>query len=129
MKSDYINFSVTPAMLAKYLRLVCKGKQVNKVDPVVENGDTLAYYVEFSNGSGWNHIAADTRVTPVLSESPTGHLVFEADNPVKGILGTLKNVVDVMMLHIWLGIKSIFIVQISHICIIPQKTSQAFIGK
>ena len=89
------NFSVTPAMLTKYLRLVCKGKQVEKVEPIVVNGDTLAYYVEFSNNFGWNLIAADTRVTPVLSEESSGCLLFEEAGSVNGILGTLKNVVDV----------------------------------
>lgn len=89
------NFSVSPAMLSKYLRLVCKGKQVEKVDPVIEDGDTLAYYVEFSNDAGWNLIAADTRVTPVLSEESSGCLLFEEAGSVNGILGTLKNVVDV----------------------------------
>lgn len=88
-------FNVTPTMLEKYLKLVCKGKQVGKIVPIIKKGETLAYYVEFSNNLGWNLIAADTRVTPVLSESPTGYLVFQDEGPVNGILGTLKNVIDI----------------------------------
>ena len=83
-------------MLEKYLKLVCKGKQVGKIVPIIKKGETLAYYVEFSNNLGWNLIAADTRVTPVLSESPTGYLVFQDEGPVNGILGTLKNVIDIV---------------------------------
>ena len=88
-------FFVTESMLKKYLRLVNRERTVELIEPVVEDGEVLAYYVQFSDGSGWNLIAADARVTPVLSEASKGKLVLETDGPVNGILGTLKNIVDV----------------------------------
>lgn len=103
--SSYETFSVAPkgdadffvseSMLSKYLRLVCKGREVDLIEPIVEDSVTLAYYVQFSENKGWNLIAADTRVTPVLSESPSGSFIREEEGPSNGILGTLKNVVDV----------------------------------
>ncbi|MBQ6311569.1 MAG: C10 family peptidase [Bacteroidales bacterium] len=91
----YDDFFVTESMLKKYLRIVNKGRIVDLIEPVVENGEVLAYYVRFSDNSGWNLIAADTRATPVLSEASKGQLELDAGGPVNGILGTLKNVVDV----------------------------------
>lgn len=90
-----VDFFVSESMLSKYLRLVCKGREVDLIEPIVEDGVTLAYYVKFSEDKGWNLIAADTRVTPVLSESPSGSFIREEEGPSNGILGTLKNVVDV----------------------------------
>lgn len=89
-----VDYFVSESMLSKYLRLVCKGREVDLIEPVVEEGSTLAYYVQFSNDKGWNLISADTRVTPVLSEAPSGVFHLDGDGPEGGILGTLKNVED-----------------------------------
>lgn len=87
-------FSVTPSMLSKYLRLVIRGKSVESVEPMIEDGDTLAYYVQFANGKGWDLIAADSRITPLLVSSPDGSLDENSD-PARIALGTLKHVKDV----------------------------------
>lgn len=87
-------FFVSESMLSKFLRLVYRGKEVDLIEPVVEGVSILAYYVQFSNGKGWALIAADSRVTPILSEAPSGALNLDGDGPVGGILGTLKNVED-----------------------------------
>ena len=113
---------------------------MGKIVPIIKKGETLAYYVEFSNNLGWNLIAADTRVTPVLSESPTGYLVFQDEGPVNGILGTLKNVIDivdntyflmnwvmmaiVMMLLIWLEPSNIIIMRIFLVYIMSPRAIQ-----
>lgn len=77
------NFSVTPLVLNTFLRHFSQGKDVESVEPITE-GDTLAYYVQFSNNMGWVLISADKRISPVLSSSDEGAIDFhnlDLENP------------------------------------------------
>ena len=68
------SYSVTPSMLSKYINLISKNKKWEFIEPIIDNGDTLAFYVQYSNNNGWVLIAADSRVTPILSYSQSGIL-------------------------------------------------------
>ncbi|MBO7562838.1 MAG: C10 family peptidase [Bacteroidales bacterium] len=68
------SFSVTPSMLNKYLKLFCKKKKPDIIVPIIENGEVLAYYVQYADNKGWDLVAADSRITPILSSSEEGAL-------------------------------------------------------
>ena len=67
-------FSVTPTMILDYVRFASKEKMVGNIEPIIRDGDTLAYYVQYSNDGGWDLMAADTRMDPILVSSPSGSL-------------------------------------------------------
>lgn len=87
------SFVVSRSMLNRYLRLSKKTNRVSQITPIIRNGDTLLYYVEYSNNSGWDIVSADTRVSPLLAFSSEGSL-FSEDNeidisPISGLLETI----------------------------------------
>ena len=71
-KSKESPFEVSQSLLYKYVRLFKKGVRVKLIEPITESEELLAYYVEYSDNKGWDIIAADTRLTPVLVSSPEG---------------------------------------------------------
>lgn len=52
---------------------------VDEVKYVVENGDTVAYIINYANGGGFSIIAADNAVKPLLAFSDKGHFSMEND--------------------------------------------------
>lgn len=89
-KSDC--FNVTPSMLSNYIRLVCRGKSVESIEPIIEDGDTLAYYIQYAKGKGWDLIASDTRVSPRISGALGGILSLDTSDSKLYILSTFKNI-------------------------------------
>lgn len=94
---SYTSFSVTPLMLKRFLNLFSVGKNPELIEPIVEKGDTLAYYVQYANNKGWDIIAADTRVAPVLAMSECNQLSLEQnpDQTYSAIGGMLEFVKDI----------------------------------
>lgn len=92
INNEVENYSVTPLMVSKYVRLRGREAQVSQITPIIENGDTLAFYVEYHDG--WELIAADERVFPVLAKSEEGHINWtDTINPgVKAVRGMLNAV-------------------------------------
>ena len=89
------NYTVTPEMVCKYLNIARKGKTLNSLTPVVENGDTLAYVAQYADTLGWDLISGDRRLDPILANSETGVLnLSDTINPavgaVKGMIHTVK---------------------------------------
>lgn len=93
------NFSVSIETLSKYLKLFHKSKVIEKVEPVIKREDTLAFYVLFSNNSGWLLVSGDKRVPPLLASSESGTLsLSDTDNPaiqsLSVIIDNVKNIKD-----------------------------------
>lgn len=91
------SFSVTPSMLNKYLKLFCKNKKPDLIEPIIENGEILAYYVQYADNKGWDLIAADSRITPIVASSEEGYLSLKEkdDLSVDVIRGTLYFIKDI----------------------------------
>ncbi len=86
------DFCVSREMVDKYLRITKKQELVNRVEPKVENGDTLAYYVEFHHG--WALISGDQRLPQVLSQSEVGTVDWsDMNNPGIGAVRGMLNLV------------------------------------
>lgn len=88
-------FRVTPSMLNKYLNLFCKNKTPESIDVIIDDGDTLAYYVQYGNNRGWDLIAADTRIEPVLSAGSSSSMNALNEDAANVAMGSLKSVKDV----------------------------------
>ena len=91
------NYTVTPEMVCKYLYIARKGKTIDSLTPVIENGDTLAYVAQYTDSLGWDLISGDRRIPPVLANSNTGVLnLSDTINPavgaVKGMIYTVKTI-------------------------------------
>jgi len=85
------NYEVNASMLNHYLRLFHKNKRIDRIEPIVQNGDTIAYYVQFSNNEGWFLISGDIRISPVLASSEEGSLSLEDEkSPV------VRSVIDLL---------------------------------
>ena len=67
-------YTVTPEMVCKYLNVARKGKNINSLNPIVENGDTLAYVAQYDESQGWDLISGDRRLAPILAFSNEGIL-------------------------------------------------------
>jgi len=98
--SDY---NVTPSILAKYLNVKNKNKRYS-FTPLIENGDTLAYYVKYD--VGWEIIAADKRLSPVITKSDKGeldttHIDGQQISGILQYLKTLKHSNDTSVNGIW----------------------------
>ena len=90
-------YTVTPEMVCKYLNLARKGKNINSLNPIVENGDTLAYVAQYDESQGWDLISGDRRISPVLAFSDEGvlNIVDSINNPaVKAVCGMLQIIRD-----------------------------------
>ncbi|MBR4805165.1 MAG: C10 family peptidase, partial [Bacteroidales bacterium] len=68
------NFTVSNGTLSKYLKLFYKGKAIDKVEPIIKDGDILGYLVQYSNNNGWDVISSDIRLSPVLLSCPEGKI-------------------------------------------------------
>lgn len=67
------SYKVPFSTLLKYLH--SKGrKQDSTIKPLIDSGDTLAYYVQYHEG--WEIITADKRLLPVIMKSNNGQLDF-----------------------------------------------------
>lgn len=99
------SFEVSHSSLSKYLKVFKRNKSVEFVEPITEDGVTLAYYVKYANNQGWDLISADMRVTPVLASCSEGSLFLgDTKNPaiqaVKGMLSAVRDVrSESMLLH------------------------------
>ena len=86
-------YKVTFPTLLKYLN--SKGQnRYSAIKPLIDSGDTLAYYVQLREG--WEIIAADKRLLPVIMKSECGHLDFDHidqnfDQQIKNLLIYLKD--------------------------------------
>lgn len=88
------NYSVSRSMVEKFLRLRGREVQVRQISPVIEDGDTLAFYVEYNEG--WELLSADERISPVIAKSSVGRINWtDTINPgVKAARGMLNAVRD-----------------------------------
>ncbi|MBE6310829.1 MAG: hypothetical protein E7080_07245 [Bacteroidales bacterium] len=86
------NYTVTPEMVCKYLNIARKGKTINSLTPMIENGDTLAYVAQYADTLGWDLISGDRRIAPVLAFADSGIIdISDINNPaVKAVLGMLQ---------------------------------------
>ena len=91
-----VSYSVTPDMVCKYLNIARKGKTIDSITPVIEDGDTLAYVVQYTENKGWDLISGDKRVAPVLASASSGILnLNDTTNPaVKALNGMVQIVLD-----------------------------------
>ena len=91
------NYTVTPEMVCKYLNIARKGKTIDSLTPVIENGDTLAYVAQYADTLGWDLISGDRRLDPILGFSTSGILnINDTDNPsVNALQGMLDIVRDI----------------------------------
>ena len=85
---------VTLQLLDSYLKISGKLSHVISVVPVLDDLDTLAYYVEYDHG--WDLIAGDKRVQPILAHSDDGFINWsDTINPgiksVRGMLGIVRS--------------------------------------
>lgn len=86
---DDVDYKVDSRLLAKYLRLSGKSMRQHSVIPLVEDGDTLAYCIQYEDG--WDIIAGDKRCAPVMIKAETGVCnVYDYD--IQGLLEYIKNI-------------------------------------
>ena len=83
------NYLVSNSVLTRYLNLFHRGKSIDFIEPIVNSGDTLAYYVQFSN-DGWIVISGDTRFSPLLTFCPYGEMNLNDPENYKMILGMVE---------------------------------------
>ena len=103
------SYTVTPEMVCKYLNIARKGKTINSLTPMIENGDTLAYVAQYADTLGWDLISGDRRIAPVLAFADSGVLnLSDTINPavgaVKGMIGIVKETKeknDTLRNNIW----------------------------
>ena len=91
-----VSYSVTPDMVCKYLNIARKGKTIDSITPVIEDGDTLAYVAQYTGNNGWDLISGDKRVAPVLASASSGILnLNDTINPaVQALNGMVQIVLD-----------------------------------
>lgn len=90
------NYTVTPEMVCKYINLVHKGRGVNELSPIVQNGDTLAYLAQYADSLGWELISGDRRLDPILAYAENGILnLNDSINPgIVALNGMIQMVKD-----------------------------------
>lgn len=91
-----VSYSVTPDMVCKYLNIARKGKTIDSITPIIEDGDTLAYVAQYTGNNGWDLISGDKRVAPVLASASSGILnLNDTINPaVQALNGMVQIVLD-----------------------------------
>lgn len=82
MKETFINtnklnnkFNVTFISVKKFINIATHNDslvQLDKLDPVIYQGDTLLYIVNFKENKGWSIISADKRTPAILASSEKG---------------------------------------------------------
>ena len=86
---DNVVYKVDSRLLAKYLRLSGKSEQQHTVTPLVDDGDTLAYCVQYDDG--WDIISGDKRCAPVMITSDSGICNIH-DYDIQGLLDYIKDI-------------------------------------
>ena len=66
-------------MLKSYLKLTKRLNNVKEIVPMKDNGEVLAYIVQYEDG--WDMISADTRCCPILASSDEGIIDLNAQDP------------------------------------------------
>ncbi len=81
-------------MLKSYLKLTKRLNNVKEIVPMKDNGEVLAYIVQYEDG--WDMISADTRCCPILASSDEGIIDLNAQDPgtqsVWGMLSAVRNI-------------------------------------
>lgn len=83
------DYNVDSRLLAKYLRLSGKSMRQHSVIPLVEDGDTLAYCIQYEDG--WDIISGDKRCAPVMITSDSGICNIH-DYDIQGLLDYIKDI-------------------------------------
>lgn len=85
------DFKVSEHLLHKYLSI--KKETPTNITPIIIDGDTLAYLLEYVQG--WKLISGDQRLSPIISQSDNG--TFKLGNPnnpetrsLEGLLNYIK---------------------------------------
>lgn len=123
------DYTVTPEMVCKYLNIARKGKTIDSIIPVIEDGDTLAYVAQYTENKGWDLISGDKRVAPVLAFCETGTLNLNATerpaiNALNGIMQVVKDAKNDTIKHaIW---ESLELKEYNNQ---PQSRGSGYIGK
>lgn len=84
------NFTVSNGTLSKFLKLFYKGKDIDKAEPIIKEGDILGYLVQYSNNNGWDVISSDIRLSPVLLSCPEGKIDLTKSEDKSMIQGMLE---------------------------------------
>ena len=123
------DYTVTPEMVCKYLNIARKGKTIDSITPVIEDGDTLAYVAQYTGNNGWDLISGDKRVAPVLAFCETGTLNLNATerpaiNALNGMTQVVKEAKNDTIKHaIW---ESLEVKEYNNK---PQSRGSGYIGK
>ena len=92
--SEEEDYKVSNQMLWDYLRLVKKADKVENTLPLIREGDTLAYCVQYTQG--WDVISGDQRLSPTMMTSDNGEFETSAsgiyDSSVEGLLSYIKSI-------------------------------------
>lgn len=73
------SFNVSPRTASYFVEKYASQKEVKSIDPIIVDGDTIMYLVNFLNENGWMILSADKRVYPILTEHDKGNF------PEKGL--------------------------------------------
>lgn len=86
------DYHVTLNMIQKFLKMREKLDRVEMIQPIIEDGDTLAFYVRFNQG--WELISGDKRVPPILARADEGELNWtDTINPGVNSIRDILNIV------------------------------------
>ena len=104
------DYTVTPEMVCKYLNLARKGKTIDSITPVIEDGDTLAYVAQYTENKGWDLISGDKRVAPVLASANSGILnlndtINPAVNTIYDMISLCKENSETIKHSIWFALE------------------------
>ncbi|MBQ8224873.1 MAG: C10 family peptidase [Bacteroides sp.] len=88
--STAIDYKVSLRLLQSYLDFAKKNVEVQSIIPLVREGDTLAYAVQYSQG--WDIIAADQRLTPIMVTSAEGTIPQPLTAPIEGLLEYIQKI-------------------------------------
>lgn len=102
-------YTVTSEMVCKYINITHKGRRINSLTPIVQNGDSLAYVAQYADSLGWELISGDRRVEPVLAFADNGVLNYsDTENPAVNAIHGMINIVktakessDTLKNNIW----------------------------
>lgn len=92
MFSSYLDENDSPD--AKSRSVLNKEKELDNIDYLIENGDTLLYSFNYKNNEGFIIIAGDNSSFPIVAHSKEGNLRFstlDKDNPLNLFVSSYKN--------------------------------------
>lgn len=85
------DFKVSEQLLHKYLNL--KKDKPSRISPIVVEGDTLAYELDYEKG--WKLISGDQRLTPEIAQSDNNKFDFsDIHNPESSSISGLLNYIQ-----------------------------------